>query len=147
MKMQIPISRAYYRAREETERLLCWIPPGVLPKMVARGIVPQNIADASVRGIEFEVSESALEKHGIKLAHSPEMIIRAFTYFWECDRIGGAGRVDADILDEIVTKATSENPDLSIEEALECLSINTDLLAMPKMSGDSDDAKAVMESF
>lgn len=145
--MQIPISRTYYRAREETERLLCWIPPDILPELIERGVVSQSLAAANKRGIEFEVTESELGKLGIKLAHSPEVITRAFTYFWKCDRIGVSGRVDADILDEIITKVTADSLNLSIEDALAHTSIDTDYLTIPKMSDDSDNAVNVMNSF
>ncbi len=111
MKIRTPSTRAYYPASaNEKDRLLCWIPPAGLERMVQDGRIVPNVFDDYPYGLELEVSRSAFNELHVDLGVSPEALREAYAELLEQGLLPESGRVDGASLERVAQEMERSGP-------------------------------------
>lgn len=138
MTISIPTARAYYPARADATRILCWLPIDELKRMISRGDAPDDIIEDFPSGLEIEVSADALDEYEIKLGFSPELICGVYSYFMNQGLIDKSGLVDGASLERILKQVTDSRMGSNLEKNLELLLPVRTILPKPGMSDGTD---------
>lgn len=146
MAIRIPEERAYYRARSDSEELLCWLPADELRRMIDTGKAPEDVLENYPDGLEVRVAQWYLDDLGIDLGFDPEGLTTAFSFFLGRDRIDESGLVAGRALEAALTRARGSSHAGSLAEALEETSSTGGRLQKPSMSAGTD-PETVMQSF
>lgn len=138
MTFSIPKVRAYYPARNGSNRILCWLPEDELKALIQRGDAPGDIIEDFPSGLEIEVSQDSLDEYEIRLGYSPESICTAYQYFKNRDSIDISGLVDGASLERILKQALSTAAGNSLEDKLEMVVARGTIIPKPDMSVGTD---------
>jgi hypothetical protein len=111
MKIRTPSTRAYYPASaNEKDRLLCWIPPAELERMVQDGRIVPDTLDDYPYGLELEVSRPAFNELHVDLGVDPEVLSEAYAELLEQGLLPESERVDGASLERVAQRLERGGP-------------------------------------
>jgi hypothetical protein len=146
-RISLPQTRAYYAAsRHEPERLLYWIPPTEMTRLVNAGLLAPSVRDDYPDGLEIEVSEEAFRTHGLCVGVLPEDLRTCYLAYYHAGALPEDGMVLADDL-EAAAQASVDAIVSSAEHASGLESVGRGLrrLTRPLMSAGDDPLSVMRE--